>query len=308
MNKIIFSLINKIFLTHKINHTGFAKTGIFVLTILALHSCFPAEEEIPWDVKGHSPMLVVDGGITNELKRQGIRLLLSTSYFAKDNPGIIHGASVRVGDGTNNFVFTEDTAGWYFSNEPFAGETGKTYTLLVTLPEVVNGRKEYTASSIMPEGIDLDSIMCEIYALPEIYRDTEEAKKDTTILFVLYFGYEPPSAGNYYYAKMYRNANPLFSNIKGCPFTDDSERNGSYINAAAVIKNVVANDTITFELFSTNKQFYNYIDAVSKMDFTGNIYSPSGPPANAASNVDGALGFFNVTYVSRKTSVAIDKR
>jgi hypothetical protein len=98
------------------------------------------------------------------------------------------------------------------------------------------------------------------------------------------------------------------SSVKSYPFADDSERNGAYINYMAVIRNVAAHDTITFNLFSINKAYYNYIDAVSKIDQTGNIYSPEGPPANAPGNVDGALGFFIATYISTGKSVAIDMR
>ena len=100
----------------------------------------------------------------------------------------------------------------------------------------------------------------------------------------------------------------LMPSIKSYPYWDDSELNGAYINAMAVIRNVAAHDTITFNLFSINKAYYNYIDAVSKIDQTGDIYSPQGPPANAPGNVDGALGYFIATYISTSKSVAIDMR
>jgi hypothetical protein len=160
----------------------------------------------------------------------------------------------------------------------------------------------------MPEGLNIDSIRCDIYALPKEYIDSNNKIKDTTILVIDYFGQEPVRPGNYYTAKIYRNNNPLFSNVKSYPFTDDSERNGAYINLMAVIKNVAAKDTITFNLFSINKEYYHYIDAINKIDQTGDIYSPSGPPANSVGNITGALGFFIATYISTGKSVAIDRR
>lgn len=287
-----------------------AQLVLVIIIGLILSSC-GGVEEISWDVKNHSSMLVVDGAVTNQLKNQGIRLTLSTTYFSTAEPVSVHGASVRIVEGNNSYNLTEssDNTGCYFSDMPFAGVSGKTYNLLITLQEAVNGQKEYTSTSTMPEGLDIDSIQPRIYALPKEFVSGDNRKiKDTTILVVIYFGNEPKSPGNYYTAKIYRNNMLLMPSIKSYPYWDDSELNGAYINAMAVIRNVAVHDTITFNLFSINKAYYNYIDAVSKIDQTGDIYSPQGPPANAPGNVDGALGYFIATYISTSKSVAIDMR
>jgi hypothetical protein len=309
-NKTISSIYNS-----RINYAGlyrinYFQTALFVCLSLSLNSCIKLEEEIPWDLKNHPPMLVVDGAVTNELKNQGIRLTLSNNYFSSDDPEVVHGALVYITEGNNTYTFTEstDSTGWYYSNEPFAGLPGKTYNLLINLKEEVNGQKEYTSFSTMPESLDIDSIQCTIYALPKIVAEETGKTKDTTILVVLYFGNEPKTPGNYYCAKIFRNGMPLFSSVKSYPFSDDKERNGKYTNYMAVIQNVAANDTISFNLFSIDKAYYNYVDAISKIDQTGNIYSPQGPPANAQGNVTGALGFFIATYISTGTSLALDMR
>jgi hypothetical protein len=284
---------------------------VYIVSIISLTSCVKSVEEISWDVKDHPPMLVVDASVTNELKNQGIRLTLSDPYFSTDAPEPVHGASVSINEGNNlnNFTESPDYTGWYYSDEPFAGVSGKTYNLQIELQENVNGRKDYTSSSTMPEGLDIDSIQCSIYALPEVFSGGDADKiKDTTILVVFYFGNEPESPGNYYFAKIYRNNAPSFSNVKSYPFTSDNERNGEYVNYMAIIKNVADRDSITFNLCSVNKEYYEYIDAISKMDQTGDIYSPQGPPANALGNVEGALGFFLATCISTGKSVAIDMR
>jgi hypothetical protein len=299
----------------RISFTGHSKINYFQTALLAclslsLGSCIKPEEEITWDLTNHPPMLVVDGTVTNEFKNQGVRLTLSNTYFSSGDPAVVHDALVYVTEGNNTYTFTEspDSTGWYYSNDPFAGLSGKTYSLRINLKENVNGQKEYTSSSTMPEGLNIDSIQCEIYALPKIFAEENSKIKDTTILVVLYFGNEPKTRGNYYCAKIFRNGKPLFSSVKSYPFSDDSERNGKYTNFMAVIKNVDVNDTIGFNLFSIDKQYYKYIDAISKIDQTGNIYSPQGPPANAQGNVNCALGFFIATYISTGTSVAIDMR
>ena len=290
---------------------GHALPALFMICIFSLSSCVKSVEEISWDLKDHPPMLVVDGAVTNEFKNQGIRLTVSDPYFSTDVPEPVHGATISVSDGNNLYVFSEnaDYTGWYFSDEPFAGESGKTYNLQIELQESMNGRKDYTASSTLPEGLDIDSIQCAIYELPDAFYGSEaDEVTDTTILVVLYFGNEPESPGNYYFAKIYRNNAPTFSGVKSYPFTDDNERNGEYINYMAIIRNVADMDSITFNLYSINKAYYDYINAISKMDESGDIYSPQGPPANALGNVDGALGFFLTTYISTGRSVAVDMR
>jgi hypothetical protein len=321
MNTTVFSRINHLFGNHllnlikladfnKNNNLQIKKIIYFVVISLALISCAKPEEEITWNVNSHPALLVVDGMITNELKNQGVRLTFSNTYFSAADPLPVQGATVRVTEGSNSYTFKEspENEGWYFSADLFAGMPGKTYELLITLKENVNGQKEYMSSSTMPEGIDIDSIQCELYALPKDLAGEDNAAKDTTILAVYYFGKEPESPGNYYFAKIFRNNMPLFLNVKDYPFSDDSQRNGASTNLMAVIKNVTAKDTIAFNLFSVSKEYFSYIDAISKIDMTGNIYSPSGPPANAMGNVKGALGIFMASYVSSGKSVVIDKR
>jgi len=281
------------------------------IIVLFFNSCIKSVEEISWELKKHPAMLVVDGAISNQLIKQGIRLTRSSTYFSSAEPAAVHNASVSVNDGNINYNFTEspDSSGWYYSDEPFKGISDKTYNLNIGLKEAINGQKEYTCSSTMPQGLNIDSIKCLIYALPKVLEaGTNNKVRDTTILLIFYFGQEPISPGNYYCAKIYRNYKPLFSSIKDYPFTDDRERNGADINMMSVVKNVAAFDTISFFLFSVNKMYYKYINAISNMDQTGDINSPQGPPANAEGNVNNALGFFIATYISSGYTLAFDMR
>jgi len=304
-------VMNKTFLLKAKNSSQI----IFILLPLFLSSCYKFQEEISWNIKDHPAMLVVEGTITNELKNQTIKLTLSNAYFSSEPPQAIRGATVYIDNGDNRFEFNEsgEEYGLYLSNDSFAALPGITYHLFITLKDEINDQKEYTALSAIPEGLDIDSIHCEIYKLPlsqEIfsYSVSDDTEKDTTILAVYYYGEKPQSPGHYFFAKIFRNNQPMFNDVKDYPFSNDVALNGAYSNLMEVTGNVAANDTITFSLFSINKEYYRYIDAISKIDMTGSIFSQAGPPANAMGNVEGALGFFLVSYVSIKTSLAIDKQ
>lgn len=281
-----------------------------VIVSLSMNSCFKGVEETPWEVADHPPMLVVDATITNERKQHEVRLTLSNAYFSPSVPPAVSGAAVSVNDGDSIFTYPESMTepGMYVSESSFAGVPGKTYHLMITLDAPVNGMKEYHSLSVMPEGVNIDSIYSEIYEYPKGLSEENDATPDTTVLVVFYFGREPETAGNYYFAKIYSNHRPLFYTIKDFPLSDDKYRNGQYVNLMTMIKNVSANDTVLFELFSTAKEYNQFLDAASKIDMSGDINSPTGPPANAVGNVAGALGFFLVTYTSSGSSLAIDKR
>jgi hypothetical protein len=288
---------------------------VLIVLPLCVSSCYKFQEEISWNIKDQPTMLVVEGTITNEQKNQTIKLTLSNAYFSNTPPQAVSGSSVLINDGENRFDFHEsmEESGVYLSNDSFAALPGKTYHLYISLKDNINNQKEYTASSAVTEGFDIDSIHCEIYKLPlsqQIfsYSVSEDTEKDTTILAVYYYGVKSQSSGHYFFAKIFRNSQPMFDDVKDYPFSNDTELNGAYTNLMAVTKNVAVNDTITFNLFSINKEYYKYIDAISKIDDSGSIFSQSGPPANAVGNVEGALGFFLVSYVSVKTSLAIDKQ
>jgi hypothetical protein len=290
------------------------KKLLFVSIIALLtHSCnLKVEEEISWKLQSHPEMLVVESIMTNELKHQSVFLTVSSSYYDTIPPRRIRNAVVSVTDGTSTYTFSEDTStpGLYLSDIPFAGIPLRTYDLSIQLNETLNGQKNFLATSKMQEGIDLDSIKCEIYEMPQFDLEDEETTKDTTILAIYYFGKEPAAEGNHYLGFAYRNGGALHKNMKDYNIYDDSYRNGAYFHYTTFVKNVAGGDQIRFRILSIEKWFYKFIDSVKKQEETGNAYSMSGPPANAIGNVSEgkAFGYFVMAYVSEKTDIAIDTR
>lgn len=274
-----------------------------------LFSCFKPEEEITWKVGEHTDMLVVESIITNEFKHQSIKLSLSNTYFDTTHPRNLSGAIVSIEDGTEIFNFLEagDTPGLYTSENPFAAEELKTYKLNITLSQPVNGLSEYNAVCQMPEGFKMDSIKSEIYALPELDFDTTE-DDDTAVLVIYYFGVEPVKSENFYFTKTYINDKLIDDTPKEYNFYSTSYENTGYVFIDSYFKNTFQNDTVTFQLFTINRNYYKYLEGVSIIDDSGNAMSMSGPPANAVGNVNNALGYFLTAFVSEDISLAIDMR
>ena len=258
-------------------------------------------------------MLVVESIITNEYKEQVVKLTLSNPYFDSSAVRNVSGASVTVDDGTTliHFFEKEEYPGYYFSEYSFAAIEQKNYELTIDLDAPVNGQNQYKASSRMPEGFKIDSIDCEILELPYFVITDDKEEKDSALLVILYFGEEPANAENYYFSIVSLNSRFITGNPKEYNSKTIPSDNASYAKVDIYRTNAFQNDTIRFRLYTINRDYYRYLNAIKLMDQTGGgIGNLSGPPANAAGNISNGtgLGYFLAAYVSEKAGLAKDKR
>lgn len=284
----------------------------FILFALLATGCnTEIEEEISWNLDQYPDMLVVEGSVTNRNQHHRISLSVTGQYFDTSPVRKVSGARVVVSDGTNEFPFSESelNPGIYISDSSFAGQPSMSYSLDILLNEPVNGTSHYSGVSLMPEGIDIDTMFCEIYELPDLgFPGNSDEEKDTTILSIYLLGKEPDNPDNFYLASIFQNEVPWQATSKDLiMFTDDfnNGRNADYILFA---KNVESQDTIRLKISSVEKDYYDYIGSIQQMEQSGSAYNMSGPPANAVGNIKNALGYFYACYISEKTSYAVDKR
>ncbi|HEX2936682.1 MAG TPA: DUF4249 domain-containing protein [Bacteroidales bacterium] len=291
------------------------KNLLYILVIaVTLTSCsMEAEEEISWNIEKHPDMLVVHSVITNEYKEQAVFLSLTNSYFDNAAPRSVSNATVVIEGGAKPVHFSErsDTPGLYYSEEPFACEPQRTYKLSITLAQAINGQNTYTALSRMPQGVNIDSMNCELYEMPEFTEEGDDDKdKDTTIIGIYYFGQEPQQAENFYFTRIFVNDKLTDNNPTEYDYFSITAENANYTHMKGYIHNAGANDNVKLRLYAVEKKYYNYLEALHKMEETGNAYSMSGPPANAIGNISEGqgLGYFLAAYVSEKTGQIVDKR
>ncbi|MBN2813211.1 MAG: DUF4249 family protein, partial [Bacteroidales bacterium] len=252
------------------------KTSIYLFfaVVLLFVGCAEYEKEISWELDDHQDMLVVEGNITNEFRQQTVFLTKTSAYFDTLTPGTLSGALVLVREGSNTYYYTESATqkGLYLSDIPFAGEALKTYELEVVLPGPLNGLTDYAAVSKMPEGVDLDTIICEIYEMPDLGFATEEEDNDTTILSIAFFGKEPDDPDNFYTARVFQNKTCWNNNVKEVLVYNDDYNNGSDHDYIILNKNVAANDTIMLEIKSVEKSYYDFISGIQLIDQSGDAY------------------------------------
>ncbi|WP_316843973.1 DUF4249 domain-containing protein [Pedobacter psychrodurus] len=127
---------------------------IFSVLLCALSGC---EKVVELDLRNDIGQLVIEGNINNLSERQTVRLSTNVSFSGGQSTDPVSGAEVTVSEGTqSDHIFRETTAGTYIA-DGFRGTPGRSYTL-----RVINGGTTYTAVSVMPAVVELDSVSSRI--------------------------------------------------------------------------------------------------------------------------------------------------
>lgn len=274
-----------------------------------LAGCNDMEEEITWDTKNIPAKAVVEGNITSDTCYQRIRLSQTADYFLNVKTPRIAGAQVTITDGSHSFIFKEsDTVpGDYYSTEMFAGIPGNTYSLNVSLKEPIDGTSTLTANDQMIQGFSIDSMKVYVFESP-FAAFSEEEEKDSTIVLFYMNGSQPKNVVNYYLVQIYRNGVPFFENIADMEMINDeySEDPEETELLYFYIGNVVVKDTMSIELTSISKEYYEYVRTFKDLITPPDPLGFSGPPADAVGNINSGkqLGFFYTGQKSRFTAIA----
>jgi hypothetical protein len=250
--------------------------------VLFFSSC---EEVIDLDLNSANPNIVIEANITDLYEEQVVKISL-TKGFGEDNSIVpVNNAIVTAQEENGpNYVFTKKTAdGQYYSPE-FIGKSGVKYTV-----QVIVNNKTYTAESVMPERVNLDSL---------------------SLTSIVFFGdvkkfvqihYNDPGATNNYY---------------NCVLTvNDKVRNAFYpeedrFNNGNKVVNTIFNadpslasgDKVIVDFQCINQNIYKYFFSISQISGNG---GPPTAPSNPDSNFNnGALGYFSA-HTSKKMEAII---
>lgn len=247
---------------------------------------FSCTEKIDIELDSTYERIVIEGYLTDEYKPHQVKITKSADYFSNKPADPITGADVVISDGTLNFNLTETEPGIY-QTDPIIGMPGKTYSLDINIDGTT-----YTASSYMYSCPPIDSI------------GFRKHREDSEFTAIGIYAQEPGDEINHYAWKAYRNDTLVTDTLREVYFSDDVFINGSYINGVDVqFIEAGFNDTITLEMLSITKDYYDYILKVMlETDWNGGPFD--GPPANFYGNISNdALGFFAVYSIERKTAI-----
>jgi len=257
-----------------------------VAILLLLSSC---EEVINIPLNNVTPVVVIEGTVTNLPGPYTIKISQTTDYFNPGNIAGLSGALVFLKDyNGHQWQFKEQRPGYYQNNE-FPGTPGVSYTLHVQLMGM-----EYEATSTMQQPVSIDSL--EVQYFP----GTHFAKAG---YFIFIYFTDPSARGNYYRIKMYKGSrpNPVIQLL------DDKLTNGKRIKYFLYGGSYQPGDTAVVELQSIDCAVFNYFLTLSNVA-ASNQSGATSTPANPNTNFSGgALGYFGALAISRDTLI-IPKR
>lgn len=267
---------------------------------MLIFSTCETSKEISWDVDEIPERLVVEGSITDELKRHKIWLTKTDNYFSNTEAECVSNAEVTISDGENIFYLEENPAGsgMYETTEEVAGEAGKQYTLNIDIDYPLNNETHFSANSFLDESIRADTMVSYLYNNPFSFDNN-----DTVILVVSIFGKEPEPVGDYYIIGLHRNGKLLNDTIDEYSIIHDESYgiNGEGLMSFYFNENFSTGDTVVLEIRSINEEYYDFIKGVNRISEGSDPFGFSGPPANATGNIEGgnALGYFIASSVTR---------
>jgi hypothetical protein len=253
---------------------------IIVVAALWLFSC---KKIVTLKLNNVPAAIVIQGEVTDQPGPYYVTINQPVDFYADNNFPPVSGAGVVItsSDGQTEGL-AEITPGTY-STQLLEGIPGVTYTLSVTVQGV-----NYTASSTMPQPVNLDSITYQV----------SSGFGRTQISAVVNFQ-DPAGVRNYYQFIEYINQVQL---TKDLFVFDDRLSDGRYINYALYNDSAYLQpgDQLRVDMYCIDSAVYNYFFQLFQSGGAGS-FNTSASPANPTSNINnGAFGYFSAHTVSSK--------
>ena len=242
-----------------------------IVLIIVFSSC---QKVIDLDLNSASPQIVIEGNVYDKTGPYLVKISQTVNFDESNVFPPVTGATVEISDDAGNSeVLIEASSGNYISSS-LQGIPGRTYTL-----SVASNGKIYTATSTMPNPVNIDSI------------DLEKSMFGNDKLVSVNFN-DPANINNYYRLIEFINNEQQ----PGFNVTDDNLNQGKIIRysfmSAGNGSKLVIGDNVTVWLESIDKGVYDYFRTA------GNDGGQSSSPSNPTSNIsNGALGYFNACSV-----------
>jgi hypothetical protein len=257
--------------------------SLLIVGSIGISSC---EKVIDVKLNNADNHLVIEGNITDQPGLQVIKISKSVLYTESNTYPPVTGAIVNVTDDNGHaWVFSESAPGTYTFG-PVKGETGRIYSLKVTVNNIV-----YTASSTMPAAVGVDSLDVKVFNFGG------EEQKQAQVHYK-----DPAAVANQYRFVMWVNGvqskqvyaeNDRLTDGKDVPsvlfFTGNNDDDDE----------LKTGDKVAIEMQCIDKSIFTYWYTLSQQSQNGpgGGVTPGNPPSNISNS---ALGYFSAHTVSTK--------
>lgn len=257
---------------------------VWIMLPIILGSC---KKIIEVNLNDASPQIVVEGNIYNTPGPYAIRVSKTINYSANNQFPPVSGANMIVKDITDGLsdTLTESTPGLYLTKK-LKGISGHEYQLQLTV-----GLQNYTANTLLPQPVALDSVSFEKLSRP-----------GGKIDYYAVINYQdPPGVSNYYQFTLLVNNRRINNTFA----FEDRLSDGKYVSRTLRTDSAYINlgDSVTVIMNHMGKEGYQYYNTFFQVTGNGSLQSIS--PANPISNISNkALGYFVASATQTKKAVA----
>jgi hypothetical protein len=249
------------------------------LMILSLCGC---KKIIDVKLKNSDVQLVITGEVNNRKGPYKVSISKSVN-FSEDNdfPPVSDAFVTIKGNGITD-TLSEHEPGIYFTHK-INGQPGKKYTL-----HVAADGKVFTASSVMPQPVRIDSI-------------TFLMGENKNLYAVVNFQ-DPPGIENFYQFIEYADGR-RFTNGRGNSVFSDRLSDGRHISTVLYddTTDIRAGISLTVQMNCIDKPVYNYLQQLLQISSNGGSFSNPSPTNPASNIIGGALGYFSANTITTKT-------
>lgn len=263
-----------------------------ILIFILLSSC--AADEVP--SLNNSSSIVVEGWLTDRVEFQKVKISRSLPFSGESLASYVRDANVMVRVGSANYSFSYNLGGVYISDEPFAGKSGFTHAITITLADsqIIQSTPE-----IMHQSPDIDSIYYDSYE--------RESPINPNVIDVIYFPIatfaDNINQSNHYRCKLYKN-DTLFNDAEYMVLVSDRFFNGNETTLENEFTNFefALDDSVGIEIIEISANAYNYLTLLkSQITNIGTVSSVTPSPIQgnlrySLSNEE-VLGFWGVNSI-----------
>lgn len=259
---------------------------LFLAAILT--GCYACERIIDFpESAGGENLPVIEAVLVDKPEVQKVRVTYSTALSDSNACRMAEDARVRViSDAGDTVIYTYDSDGWYFS-PVFAATTGVVYTL-----EVSTGGVTYrsSASVIAMNGID------------SLYIKYQEAWGGEPAGYYVFMNAGPANPDDIHYYQINFSLNDTLK-TSGSELWLFRDLYAEKIDNLKLPVPLSKNDSVAVELLSLSAGMYDYYYKLAYEVLNLNLSNISYRTNLPSLFEPGALGYFQVSAVSRKTIV-----
>ncbi|MES2807493.1 MAG: DUF4249 family protein [Bacteroidota bacterium] len=253
---------------------------IVVLFSLSISAC---KEVIDINPASATPQLVIEGKVIDQTGPQVVTITKSVGLSNSSTFPPVSGAVVKLTDQYGLMRTLVERAPGVYSSTSFLGRSNVAYTLNVTL-----AGKTYTAKSIMPEKVLIDSIALSVQRFG-----------NSTSKNIIVFYQDPGNQANQY--KFVLSVNGVL--VKDVFARNDQFTNGRFVQQTLYQDDIKleSGDRVDIEMQCIDKGVYDYWYTYTQQRGGFNSTTPTNPPNNF--NTDQVLGYFSAHTSQHKNII-----